>query len=267
MYCCDNSATLSSTDPEDLQRALDVVTSWTNTWKLKLNRDKSEHLTIRPNQQHTFTIQNQAIPKVSKVRDLGIIISDDLKWSTYIEKIRSKANILSHIILRTFSPTNTQLLVNLYKTYVRPIIEYNTCTWSPYQISDKERVESVQAMFTRRLCQRANISYVNYKDRLQKLNLESLESRRTKNDLTLVYKIINNLVDIDYTTFFSFNSFGGHNLRRHSLQLAGKKPAANLCRGKFFSHRVINDWNSLPINVVTSPSLNTFKNRLKLLSF
>ena len=122
-------------------------------------------------------------------------------------------------------------------------------------------------MFTRRLCQRANISYVNYKDRLQKLNLESLESRRTKNDLTLVYKIINNLVDIDYTTFFSFNSFGGHNLRRHSLQLAGKKPAANLCRGKFFSHRVINDWNSLPINVVTSPSLNTFKNRLKLLSF
>ena len=72
VYAFADDIKLSSTDPEDLQRALDVVTSWTNTWKLKLNRDKSEHLTIRPNQQHMFTIQNQAIPKVSKVRDLGL---------------------------------------------------------------------------------------------------------------------------------------------------------------------------------------------------
>jgi hypothetical protein len=266
VYAYADDIKLSSTDPIDLQHALDIVSTWTNTWKLQLNKDKSEHLSIRHQQQHTFNICNQMIPKTNTVRDLGITISDDLKWSPYIEKIRSKANILSHIILRTFSPINTHLLVNLYKIYVRPIMEYNTCTWSPYLISDKDRAENVQQMFTRRLCQKANIKYTDYNDRLSKLNLESLAARRTKSDLILVYKIINNLVDVDCTKFFNFNSFGGHNLRRHSLQLTLNKPAANLCRQNFFSYRVAKIWNSLPSNIVASPSLEIFKHRLKLLS-
>ena len=102
------------------------------------------------------------------------MVSIDFKWKSYIEKIRSKANILSHILIKTFSPKNTQLLVNLYKMYVRPIMEYNTCTWSPHLKSEIELAESVQRKFTRLLCQKANISFSCYDQRLAKLNLESL---------------------------------------------------------------------------------------------
>ena len=33
-------------------------------------------------------------------------------------------------------------------------------------------------------------------------------------------------------------------------------------RQKFFSLRIVNEWNKLPQDVVEAPSINTFKNRL-----
>ena len=141
-------------------------------------------------------------------------------------------------------------------------MEYNTSTWSPHLKSEINSVESIQRKFTRVLCQRANIRFCSYSDRLQKLKLESLHSRRIKTDLILLYKILNNLVDIPFLDYFKFSNFSGHNLRRHSLHLVRAKPAKTLCRQNFFSFRVIEHWNKLPTNIVTSPSLEIFKHRI-----
>ena len=120
---------LLSTDPKDLQMALDIVYNWTNDWKLTLNHDKSEHFTIRNRSTRSFNINGNIIKRVSTVRDLGITLSNDLKWNKYINKIRAKANIIGHAILKTFISNDPKFLINLYKTYVRPIVEYNTTTW------------------------------------------------------------------------------------------------------------------------------------------
>jgi hypothetical protein len=266
VYAFADDIKLVSTDIKDLQQALNIVSNWTATWKLHLNTDKSEHLTVRQKTSKDVCIGGQTIPKVKTARDLGVTISDNMKWNEYIERIRSKATTLSYILLRTFSSADSKLLVDLFKTYVRPTMEYNTSTWSPYIKEDIKEAESVQRKFTKRVCQRSNISFSDYNDRLVKLNLESLESRRVKNDLLLAYKIIHNLVDIDCSKHFNFNKFGGHNLRRHSLHIASKSPPSTICRQNFFSQRIINHWNALPSNVVTSPTLEIFKHRLKLLS-
>ena len=127
--------------------------------------------------------------------------------------------------------------------------------------------ESVQRTFTRKLCQRANISFIDYNDRLEKLNLESLHSRRIKNDLKLLYKIIHGLVDIQFNNFFKFTSHGGHNLRRHNQQIARHKPSKTLTGQNFFARRVVSVWNSLPSDIVNSASFNIFKSKLQKLSF
>ena len=136
------------------------------------------------------------------MRDLGVILTKNLSWTPYVNQIRAKANALSHNILRIFSSTNCWLLISLFQTYVRPLLEYNTSTWSPRLQADIKDVESVQKTFTRRLCQRCNIPFSDYSDRLVKLNLESLEVRRIKRDLILLYKILHNLIDIDFNSFF-----------------------------------------------------------------
>ena len=262
IYAFADDIKLVSTNPTELQRVLTRVSDWMDKWDLKLNSDKSEHLTIRETQPNKFFIRGKPVPKVTSVRDLGVTLSNNLNWRPYIDKIRAKANILSNIILRTFSPNNYILIANIFKTYVRPIAEYNTCTWSPHQKTDIKEIEKVQQTFTRKLCQRANIPFSSYNDRLKKLKLESLESRRVKRDLIYLYKIIHNHVDINFTDFFEFRNFNGHCLRRHNLCLVRKTPAKTLVRNNFYAIRVVKIWNELPADTVNSQSLSVFKNKL-----
>ncbi len=236
-------------------------------WNLQLNAAKSEHLTLRSKVPQKFSLEEEIIPTVSSVKDLGVTVSDDFGWGSYICKIKAKATILSNIILHTFSPSNTNLHIQLYKTYIRPILEYNTCTWSPHLQQDIQQVESVQRVFTRRLCQRGNIKFNSYNERLEVLKLETLESRRMKNDLIMVYKIVSKIVDIGFERFFEFSSLGGYNLRRHKLHLKYKFSPKTQIHQYFFSNRVVTAWNSLPENTVTSPNLSVFKRKLNLLTF
>ena len=153
--------------------------------------------------------------------------------------------------------------MNLFKTYVRSILECNTCTWSPHLKTDIHLVESVQRNFTRRVCQRSNIRFSSYNDRLKALNLESLHCRRVKRDLVLMYQIFHNHIDIAFSSFFIKRALGGHNLQRHNQQISRKSAPKTLIRDNFFTFRVIKYWNKLPQSVVDSPSIDSFTNRLR----
>ena len=83
-------------------------------------------------------------------------------------------------------------------TYVRPLLEYAVHVWSPYQLEDIARIESVQRRFTKRL---SGLSNDNYSSRLETLGLKSLELRRLHQDLMYTYKIIFGLVDLDCSRF------------------------------------------------------------------
>ena len=104
----------------------------------------------------------------------------------------------------------------------------------------------------------------NYKScNVYHVNLESLHDRRKKNDLIFLYKILHGYVDINYSDFFQQNDFHGHNLRRHKSQLHRQETANSLPLNNFFTHRVIKNWNELPDTIVNSPSLVTFKHKLR----
>ena len=147
--------------------------------------------------------------------------------------------------------------------YIRPILEYNCNAWSPHLISDIKRIESIQAKFTRKLCQSLNIKYNSYTHRLEILNLESLELRRIKMDIILLYKIINNLIDLEFNKFFTANILPQNfNLRRHELQIYKPKHPNTSKRSQFFSYRIISLWNQLPSDLICSNSLSIFKLKL-----
>ena len=267
-YAFADDLKLSSTSPYHLQMALHTVENWTSNWQLKIHPTKSEHITISPSPQATtakFYISNEEIPHTSAVKDLGVHLCSNLKFSSHIETIYSKGINLVHITLRSFKTNNFKVYVNLYKTYIRPILEYNCTTWMPFLIGDVEKVESVQATFTRKLCKKLNIKYTSYYNRLEILGLETLELRRIKIDMIITYKIINNLIDLDSTNFFNTNfNLQNYNLRRNKFHLA-KAPLSTSryqVSSNFFSHRVINTWNKLSNDVVCSGSLQVFKSKL-----
>jgi len=108
---------------------------------------------------------------------------------------------LSYLIYRSFVSRDINLLVRAFITYVRPILEYNSVTWSPYYKGDIECIEKVQRRFTRWL---PGFKSLTYNQRLKRLNLPSLELRRLHADLVMCYKIVFGLVKLSFTDFFAF---------------------------------------------------------------
>jgi len=99
-----------------------------------------------------------------------------------------------------------------------------------------------------------------YGDRLKRLGLTTLETRRKRGDLIQTYKILTGKENIESSKFFELSD-NAHNLRGHSMKISVKRSRLNV-REFFFSQRVVSQWNSLPETVVIAPSTNTFKNRL-----
>ena len=93
IYAFADDIKLLSTSSSDIQKALTIVQSWVDNWKLDLNSKKSEHLTIRNKNSLDLYLHHQVIPKVDKVRDLGLTLTNKLKWDSYINKTRSKCNV------------------------------------------------------------------------------------------------------------------------------------------------------------------------------
>ena len=74
----------------------------------------------------------------------------------------------------------------------------------------------------------------------------------------MTYKILNNLVSVDKDYFFTVNT--------NPTRSNGLKPYKNYfntaIRGHSFSQRIVNDWNTLPHEIVSAPNVLIFKTKL-----
>ncbi len=69
-------------------------------------------------------------------KDLGIAITPDLKWTTHIANIASKANQILGMLKNTFSFFDVDMVRRLYTALVRPNLEFGATIWSPYLKKD-----------------------------------------------------------------------------------------------------------------------------------
>ncbi len=197
------------------------------------------------------------LPIVKRCRDLGVTISHNLESSEHINLVAAKAHQRANAILRCFVSRDTNLLLRAFIVYVRPLVEYNSVTWSPYLKQDIEAIERVQRCFTKRL---PGLNKCSYSDRLARLGLPSLELRRLQNDLVWCYKILFGCVDLCADDFFEsrLSYTRGHNFKLY------KKRNSNIVRANFFTERIVNVWNRLPIDIVNFNNLSKFKQTVKL---
>ena len=253
------------TDIAHLQDALNKLVEWSKIWQLDIAIDKCCMLSIGRCHQstsspHTYTISDIPLPTVDHCRDLGIIVSDNLQPRLHINTIVAKASQRSNAILRCFLSRDVNVLIQAFKVYVRPLLEFNTTVWSPTLKKDIIAVERVQRSFTKRL---PGLKEVSYTDRLTFLSIDSLELRRLHYDLVLCYQIIFNLIALRREEFLTLNTASV--TRGHQFKLA--KLHSRGVRRKFFTNRIINVWNYLPADVVDFNSLNSFRQSLYKVDF
>lgn len=269
-YICDLAEKFSSTassfaddtkffsnpllQPNSIINDLRCLEKWCADWLLTLNASKCKVLHMgAKNPKLQYTLNGISLETVEQQEDLGVTISSDLKWSHHISKIIKKCNVLVYLIKRVFKDLTPSSLLAIYKTYVRPIIDYASVVWCPYYEKDINALEQVQRRFTKFSPALQNLTYP---ERLEALQLTSLRDRRNRGDVIEVFKILHN----HYTCNLNFLRLSENvRLRGHSLKLAAVR-FNKLPRKFFLSCRVREQWNRLPEEVVQSPSLNAFKN-------
>ena len=149
-----------------------------------------------------------------------------------------------------------------YYTLVQPHLEYCCTVWNPHTVDQKKKLERTQRKAARYVTNRYhNTSSVT--DMLDHLQWEILEARRTKCQLSMFYKITNNLVDIHPETYLSRTS--SRTRANHSLKFRQISTKKDYFKFSFFP-RTIPVWNSLPAVVAEAPSLAQFKRELSSLS-
>ena len=84
-----------------------------------------------------YIINSSPIQAINCHRDLGILMSSDLKWSNHLMFISSRANKILGLIRRSFSSgLHISAKKNLYITLIRSQLTYASQIWRPHLIKD-----------------------------------------------------------------------------------------------------------------------------------
>ena len=145
------------------------------------NNDKCKIMHFgHDNVEMDYLINDVVLGSVVEEKDLGVLIRNDLKVSNQCSKAVCTANKVLGMIRRSFTCRSKVVIRTLYKSLVRPHLEYCMQAWRPYLVKDIEALERVQKRATRLI---GGFDRFSYEDRLEILGVTTLEMRRLRGDL------------------------------------------------------------------------------------
>ena len=167
-----------------------------------------------------------------------------------------KANKLSGLLMRNITHKSKDIILPLYKSLIRSVLEYGSPVWNPYLRKHVNLIEGVQRRITRCVI---GTKGMTYEERLSFLKIPSLEFRRMRGCLIEVYKILHGLYDTNTTgSLFQLSQL---TTRGHNFKLTKHVTNTRLF-SNFFTNSTVNSWNNLTRDTVNAPSVNAFKSRL-----
>ena len=150
---------------------------------MKINYKKTKLMVFNPGRTidflPRFTIEENELEVVEETRLLGLVIRNDLSWSSNTKFMIQRANKKLWCMRRLKNlGAEREDLVSVYQKQVRCLLEYAVAVWHPGLTSeDKIKIERVQKSA---LCIILGQDYTSYKSALKELQLESLHARRIK---------------------------------------------------------------------------------------
>ena len=148
-----------------LQHDIAILYEWSKTWLLNFNISKCYLLHLGPIHLYgKYYINGSEITPTESVKDLGIIVDSSLKFHVHTSTVAARANRLLALINKSFEYLNTNMLLQLYKSFVRFILEYGNTVWGPMFTLDQQSVEKIQRRATKLV---GEIKDLPYADRLR----------------------------------------------------------------------------------------------------
>lgn len=274
MYADDTkiyTAIISESSITSLKSDLRRLEAWAKRMQMKFHPAKCKVMHLgKTNPKATYDMETadgkrHNLEETEVEKDLGVEVDNQLKFSKHIQSKVNKANKVLGCLRHTFKFMNKEIFTMLYKSLVRPHLEYASCIWSPHLKRDQDAIERVQRRATKLVPELKDLPYAT---RLQHLNLPTLKFRRRRADLIEAYRIISNQHHINGHCHCSqcptkqlLEISTNTHTRGHKYKL--KTQIATGARKNFFSTRVTSDWNKLKEETTTAENVNCFKSRLE----
>ena len=194
IFADDTTLLTNGTDPAEtaaiLNRDLEKISSWAETWKVTFNAGKSKDMIFSKkvlNNSPPLLLNNIPIVRVNTHKHLGVYLHSSLDWSTQINDVCLKAN-RKLSVLKSIKMLNRKTLDLLYKVTIRSVIDYAlpiyANTLKQTEIARLERLQYRAAKVV------TGALHFSSKDKLNvELGWESIQKRIEFLGLSLFHKI------------------------------------------------------------------------------
>jgi hypothetical protein len=242
----------SQRNVDALKADLNNLFHWSEEWQMLFNLSKCKVMHFgKHNGKASYSMGGIVLDTVDCEKDLGVIVQSDMKVTQQCIKVVKIANKILGMISRTFQYKTKPVVLRLYKSLVRPHLEYCVQAWRPHLQKDINLIENVQ----KRVAKMLGVNKNRYYDKITELGLTTLETRRLRGDLIVIFKMFKGMLDVSVHDYFMV-SHGSS--RGHSCKVFKHRFLTDV--GKFcFSNRVINEWNLLTQDIIDCSTIEQFK--------
>ena len=192
-------------DAEILQEDLNRLAEWEEKWGMAFHPDKCSTLRISRSRKpvtKNYSLKGHALTTEDSTRYLVVEMQSTMSWNKHINQTIKKGISMLGFLRRNLKVCNEETKTAAYLSLVRPALEYCCSVWNPYTQDYISKLKMVKRRAARYVTNRYwNTSSITAM--LEHLEWETLETRRAKCQLTMMFKIIHDLADIppdDYLT-------------------------------------------------------------------
>jgi len=249
-------------DCKILQEDLDKIWMWSKKWEMEFNISKSHVMEMgksvkRPKGTYSMG-DGMVLQKVTQEKDLGVIMQNDGQPEGHINRIFGETYNLIRNIGLAFHYMDKDMMRKLITALIRPRLEYAGVVWSPHKKKHVKKIERLQRMATKMVPELAEMTY---EERLRAMDLPSLEQRRERGDLIQVYKLVHGMDVVDNRKLVLREEGDMRTMRSHSRKLRKGRCMKDVKKFSF-PQRCVEMWNGLSEDVVSAPSVQSFKEKL-----
>lgn len=245
------SAINTSADCKKLQDNLLKIQTWCDHNDLPLNVDKCNVISFSRKKEtflYDYKLDLTSLKRVEVFKDLGVLFDNKLTFNRHVEVTVLSANKSLGFVIRNSSGfTDTHLLTLLFNSFVKSKLEYASLIWHPGYVTYSNMLESIQRRFLKFLSYKVDGVYppIGYPHDtlLDRFSTDSLNTRRKKQAVIFLHKLINNKINCPEITEKLLFHVPRANTRHHTTFYLAR-PRTNILN---FSplHFMCNTYNDL----------------------